>query len=157
MVWMDAISFEKSMFNDDGTVTIPKWAVDRWMRQMQTEYKDLLEQEKESDRIEADRVLQTIKINKDDIMNQKEILKLAEGSSEWLDPDVIAREDVINFFKYVFKIDYVYVVKSQYDYEPVSIEAMYRNKEDAYGHLTKLNNNDDYSDCDNWVELHKII
>jgi hypothetical protein len=52
--------FEKSEGNPDGSVTIPKWAVDRWMRQMQTDYKDLPEEEKESDRKEALRVLEII-------------------------------------------------------------------------------------------------
>jgi len=92
-------------------------------------------------------------------MNKKEILKLAEEriGFQSCDLDEAIQECVINFFKDLFKIDYVYVVKSQYDYEPVSIEAMYRHKKDAYSHLAKLNNNEDYSDCHNWVEVHKII
>lgn len=36
---------------------IPEWAVQRWKRQMETAYADLSEQEKNSDREEADRVL----------------------------------------------------------------------------------------------------
>ncbi|TES92014.1 MAG: hypothetical protein E3J94_03065 [Desulfobacteraceae bacterium] len=40
-----------------GTVTIPKWAVERWTRQMNAEYKDLPDDEKESDRAEADKVI----------------------------------------------------------------------------------------------------
>lgn len=54
--WMKYI-FEKSVLNSDGTVTIPKWAVERWSRQMNTLYSDLPEEEKESDRDEADRIL----------------------------------------------------------------------------------------------------
>lgn len=57
--WMEYL-FEKSTLNEDGTVTIPKWAVDRWKRQVNTEYKDLPEEEKESDRNEARRVIEAI-------------------------------------------------------------------------------------------------
>jgi hypothetical protein len=52
--------FAKSQANDDGTVTIPAWAVERWSRQMDTEYDRLPEQEKESDRAEADKMLALI-------------------------------------------------------------------------------------------------
>ena len=38
--WMKYL-FEKSTKNEDGTVTIPKWAVDRWTKQIATDYKDL--------------------------------------------------------------------------------------------------------------------
>ena len=54
--WMKYM-FSKSTINADGTVTIPKSLVDRWMRQMTTCYNDLPESEKASDRKEADEML----------------------------------------------------------------------------------------------------
>ncbi len=41
----------------DGSV-IPPWAVERWKRQAATAYPDLPEEEKDSDRAEADKILQ---------------------------------------------------------------------------------------------------
>lgn len=58
--WMQYL-FEKSTKNQDGTVTIPAWAVERWQRQVATPYADLSEQEKESDRREARRVITVLK------------------------------------------------------------------------------------------------
>ncbi len=46
-----------------GTIIIPSWVVERWKRQMNTPYNDLSEEEKESDRKEADKFLE--KINKE--------------------------------------------------------------------------------------------
>lgn len=57
--WMEYL-FSKGTVNDDGTWTMPAWAVERWRRQMQTSYAELSEQEKNSDREEADRVLALI-------------------------------------------------------------------------------------------------
>ena len=51
--WMSYL-FEKSKKNEDGTVIIPKWEVERWERQIKTDYKDLTEKEKASDRKEAE-------------------------------------------------------------------------------------------------------
>lgn len=48
--------------NPDGTLgarlVIPDWAHDRWTRQARTPYADLPESEKESDRLEADRMIE---------------------------------------------------------------------------------------------------
>ena len=61
--WMEYL-FSKSIpykpgkvQNYEGALIIPKWAVERWKRQMETDYSDLSEEEKESDRKEADRFL----------------------------------------------------------------------------------------------------
>ena len=58
--WMIYL-FSKGEFNEDGTWTMPKWAVDRWKRQMNQPYSELSESEKDSDRIEADKYLEVIK------------------------------------------------------------------------------------------------
>lgn len=55
--WM-AYLFEKSTLNPDGSVTIPKELVDRWKRQLSTDYKNLPNGEKESDRDEARNILE---------------------------------------------------------------------------------------------------
>lgn len=57
--WMSYL-FDKSILNEDGTVTMPKWAVERWKRQIETQYDDLSEAEKENDLTEADKVLSLI-------------------------------------------------------------------------------------------------
>jgi len=54
--WMSYL-FDKSIKNNDGSVTIPKDFVERWMRQMRTSYTELSEPEKDSDRREADKFL----------------------------------------------------------------------------------------------------
>ena len=62
--WMEHL-FKKSKKNDDGTVTIPKDKVDRWEKQMKTDYKDLSPSEKESDRKEVRKFLKIIKKTED--------------------------------------------------------------------------------------------
>jgi hypothetical protein len=57
--WMEYL-FKQGMTNADGSFTIAPWAVARWLRQMGTTYRELPEQEKQSDRAEADRVLALI-------------------------------------------------------------------------------------------------
>lgn len=53
--------FSKCIVNSDGTLTIPKGLVNRWTRQMNTNYKNLPEEEKNSDRREARRIIECIK------------------------------------------------------------------------------------------------
>lgn len=55
--WMRYI-FSKGKINDKGELVIPKWAVDRWARQMNTPYEELANEEKKLDRAEADQILQ---------------------------------------------------------------------------------------------------
>lgn len=62
--WMKYL-FEKSIKNDDGTVTIPKWAVERWERQVNTNYQDLSEQEQDSDKNEAYKFIEVIRFHKE--------------------------------------------------------------------------------------------
>ncbi len=54
--WMELL-FDKCESNDMGEAILPAWAVNRRMRQSTTSYADLPEDEKESDRTEADRYL----------------------------------------------------------------------------------------------------
>ncbi len=58
--WMKYL-FSKGTFNEDGTWTMPVWAVDRWKRQMETPYSMLSEDEQQNDRDEADKFLIVIK------------------------------------------------------------------------------------------------
>lgn len=61
--WMKYL-FSKCKSTTDGKdnvdMVIPNWAVKRWTRQMNTEYKDLPEEEKQSDREEAAKIIQLI-------------------------------------------------------------------------------------------------
>ncbi|KKK51638.1 hypothetical protein LCGC14_3112950 [marine sediment metagenome] len=54
--WMKYM-FEKSSMDSDGSIVIPPELVMRWNRQMTTKYKDLPEDEKNSDRQEARRMV----------------------------------------------------------------------------------------------------
>ena len=62
--WMIYL-FSKGDFNPDGTWTMPKCAVERWQRQMYSKYDMLPEEEKESDRHEANRMITVMEESKD--------------------------------------------------------------------------------------------
>jgi hypothetical protein len=57
--WMSYL-FSQSIFNSDGSVTIPKDKVDRWMRQMRTAYEDLSREEQLSDLAEVDQYIECV-------------------------------------------------------------------------------------------------
>ena len=57
--WMRYL-FCQSENKDDGTVVIPADLARRWIRQMETSYDDLPENEKDSDRHEADKMLRIL-------------------------------------------------------------------------------------------------
>ena len=58
--WMRYL-FTQGVKNPDGSFTIPKDKVDRWTRQVNTSYDDLPDHERESDRDQADKVLDAVR------------------------------------------------------------------------------------------------
>ncbi len=59
-MWMKYL-FSVGTFHEDGSWTMPPWAVERWQRQMNTPYKALTEKEQDSDRREADNTLEIVR------------------------------------------------------------------------------------------------
>ena len=64
--WMKYM-FEKGIIEphyangkQENVYIMPAWAVERWQRQMNTAYADLPDSEKESDRLEADRMIEIL-------------------------------------------------------------------------------------------------
>lgn len=57
--WMQHL-FKVSVKNPNGSSTIPQHLVERWMRQMQTDYQNLSGQEKQSDREQAQKILDSL-------------------------------------------------------------------------------------------------
>ena len=62
--WMVYL-FSKTIVNEDGSRTIPAESVERWMQQLATDYRNLTEKEKDSDRDQADKILTLLALNKD--------------------------------------------------------------------------------------------
>lgn len=62
--WMKYM-FSKSVENEDGSITIPKELVERWTRQMNTEYANLNESEQDSDRNEANKFLEVFRFHRE--------------------------------------------------------------------------------------------
>ena len=58
--WMH-YQFEHSIRNDDGSITIPAAFIERWSRQAETDYLDLPEVERQSDQVEAEAILVTLR------------------------------------------------------------------------------------------------
>ena len=54
--------FGKSIRSVDGSIIIPAHLVERWDRQAQTAYNDLPENERASDRVEANRIIEIVGI-----------------------------------------------------------------------------------------------
>jgi len=52
--------FSKCKSNGDGSVTIPSELVIRWKRQINTPYKSLTEKEQESDKNQADKIINAL-------------------------------------------------------------------------------------------------
>lgn len=57
--WMGYL-FSRARLHDDGTATIPAWAVERWQRQCATPYAGLPPEEQASDQAEAARVIAVV-------------------------------------------------------------------------------------------------
>lgn len=87
--WMKYM-FSIAEINDDGTWTMPKWAVERWQRQMNTKYSELPEEEKKSDREEADKILS---------------IELADAVNGSLPSEIIKEAKEILTWTYITKID----------------------------------------------------
>lgn len=96
--WMKYL-FSKCEKTEAGEMIIPKWAVDRWERQMNTNYENLSEEEKNSDRTEADKFIKIIKK-----CRSENAVNLAHGIIQqlnWLKefyPNEYDKEDYINKF-----------------------------------------------------------
>ena len=58
-IWSHWMKYQFSVCNqnEDGSLTIPADKVERWTRQLNTSYSELTEKEKESDRDQAEKII----------------------------------------------------------------------------------------------------
>lgn len=95
--------FSKCRQNKDGSLTIPTWAVSRWGTQIEIAYKDLSEEEKESDRKETRNYLPLLERVIDQVREEtkKEIMGEIEKMDylELSDGAVIRRKDAKEIIK----------------------------------------------------------
>lgn len=80
--WSDWMLYllSKCSHNENGTATIPQWAVERWVRQANTPYEKLSAEEQNSDRNEVRRYLRLINAMREWALREKlaEMEKQAE-------------------------------------------------------------------------------
>ncbi len=65
--WMQCLFSKGEFLDKDGTWVMPSELVERWQRQMHTAYDDLPEDEKQSDRVEADKMMTIVNARCNDI------------------------------------------------------------------------------------------
>lgn len=84
--WMKYL-FAQGKFQEDGSWTMEKWAVDRWLRQSSARYEDLSEDEKESDRGEVEIYLGGLVKGNNLATLLEENLRLAKENEELKTPN----------------------------------------------------------------------
>jgi hypothetical protein len=76
--WMEYLFYKSKQV--DGCVVIPAWANERWRRQVATRYADLSEEEKDSDRSEADKFLAVFNAQ---IVALDKLIELMRDALQW--------------------------------------------------------------------------
>lgn len=99
--WMNYL-FEKSYITESGQVLIPKWAVDRWKKQCATKYNHLSEEEKDSDRKEADKILEITDSQLQECQKERDVLREAAESV------VKGYEGAVTFHEFQIRIQNLY-------------------------------------------------